>query len=456
MFNAGQFRVAVLAISDCLTLYGVWAVVVFGYHIMGLGHYHPEFYLCMWPMGPAFVGLNYLFRLYHGSIFHPAAPLSPVEELRRLIGSAMLTHIGVIAALAIVRQTTEEFSRVVMVSSGVLVALLAQPVRDIVRRMMSALGVGRIPVVVAGNGAAAEQVRHMLDTDDYLGFRVVRVFDERQLRKVVKKSQNQNVRILVACLDVRLLQCQIEEYAQWFTHIEYLPTSKAFPVLGARAISFGGLGGLEMVNQRRMGALRMEKWLLDKSLALLAFIALLPFFIVVPLLIKLTSRGPVFYRQERLGMDGKKIRVWKFRSMYADADRRLERLLVDNPDRKAEWNAAFKLRDDPRVTPLGRFLRKTSIDEFPQLFNVLAGEMALIGPRPIVSEEVHYYGDSYRIFSSVKPGVTGLWQVSGRSETDYERRVALDTYYVLNWSPWLDVWILFRSVPAVLFMRGAC
>ena len=456
MIDTGQFRVAVLAISDCLTLYGVWAAVVLGYHFTGLGHYQPEFYLCMWPMGPAFVGLNYLFRLYHGSVLHPAAPISPVEELRRLVGSAMLTHIGVIAALALIRQTTEDFSRVVMVASGVLVALLAQPVRDIARRVMFALGVGRIPVVVAGSSAAVEQVKHTLETDDYLGFRVERCFDERQLRKVVRKSQTRNVRILVACLDVRLFQCQMEEYSQWFTHIEYLPTSKAFPVLGARAISFGGLGGLEMVNQRMMGVLRFEKWLLDKTLALLAFLALLPFFVVVPLLIKLTSRGPVFFRQERLGKDGRKIKVWKFRSMYVDAESRLERLFAENPSRKAEWKAAFKLRDDPRVTPLGRFLRKTSIDEFPQLFNVLAGEMALIGPRPIVQEEVHYYGDSYRIFSSVKPGVTGLWQVSGRSDTDYGRRVALDTYYVLNWSPWLDVWILFRSVPAVLFMRGAC
>ncbi|MBO7688543.1 MAG: sugar transferase, partial [Kiritimatiellae bacterium] len=115
-----------------------------------------------------------------------------------------------------------------------------------------------------------------------------------------------------------------------------------------------------------------------------------------------------------------------------------------------------KLADDPRVTPFGRFLRKTSIDEFPQLFNVFAGDMALVGPRPIVSDEVKFYGAAYDIFASVHPGVTGLWQALGRSDTDYARRVALDTYYVLNWSPWMDVWVLFRTVGAVLFMRGAC
>lgn len=455
MFNAGHLRVAILAVTDSLLLYGAWAAVVLGYRFIGLGHYEPEFYLCMWPMGPAFVGVNYLFRLYHGSILNPAAPLSPVEELRRLVGSALLTHLGVIAALAVFRQSTVDFSRVVMVVSGLSVAIAAQPARDLARRLMAMADIGRIPVVVVGSGEFAEAVKELLERDDYIGFRVVKFFTNDQLRKVVRKSKELNVRILLACLDVRLLKCQIEDFANWFTHIEYLPTSKAFPVLGARAISFGGFGGLEMVNQSRMGALRFEKWLLDKTLALVAFAVLLPFFIVVPILIKLTSRGPVFYRQERLGRGGRRIRVWKFRSMYADADERLRRLLETSPERSAEWNATYKLKRDPRVTPLGRFLRKTSIDEFPQLFNVMTGEMALIGPRPIVSEEVRYYGESYGIFSSVKPGVTGLWQVSGRSDTGYVRRVALDTYYVMNWSPWLDVWILLRSVPAVLFMRGA-
>ncbi|MBR0066379.1 MAG: sugar transferase, partial [Kiritimatiellae bacterium] len=224
---------------------------------------------------------------------------------------------------------------------------------------------------------------------------------------------------------------------------------------GSRAVTFDGLGGLEMVNQARKRVLRFQKWALDRILALVAFIFAIPFFVVIPLLIKLTSRGPVFYRQERLGRGGEPFRVWKFRSMYADADERLQRLIAENPAMADEWANRFKLSDDPRVTPLGRFLRRTSLDELPQLFNVLCGEMALIGPRPIVEAEVKYYGSSYDTFASVRPGITGLWQVSGRSDTDYDRRVALDTYYVLNWSPWMDVWILIRTCFAVLLMRGA-
>ena len=220
-------------------------------------------------------------------------------------------------------------------------------------------------------------------------------------------------------------------------------------------LAFDGVGGIEMVNQRHFRILRIEKQVLDRALALAAFVMLSPFFVVVPVLVKLTSRGPVFYRQSRLGKRGRPIRVWKFRSMYADADERLKAILDADPVRRAEWEANFKLADDPRVTPLGKFLRRTSIDEFPQLFNVFAGDMALVGPRPIVEKEVPFYGPAYETFSSVKPGITGLWQASGRSDTDYARRVALDVHYVLNWSPWMDVWILFRTVYAVVFMRGA-
>ena len=228
------------------------------------------------------------------------------------------------------------------------------------------------------------------------------------------------------------------------------------PLFGSRVISIGGIGGFEMVNQGRMKIKRLQKRVLDTLLSSIAFVFLLPFFIILPFLIKMTSHGPVFFRQKRLGRNGVPIYVWKFRSMYRDADARLKKLLASDPRVSEEWARHFKLDKDPRITPLGRFLRKTSLDEIPQLFNVIFGDMALIGPRPIVEGEVTYYGNSYKIFSSVKPGVTGLWQVSGRSNTDYAQRVALDTYYVLNWSPWMDLWILVRTVYAVFLMRGAC
>ena len=430
-----------LMLADLLCMVAVWTVVVWGYRALGLGHYKygAEFYFTLWPAGVAFIVLNVLFRLYHGSVFYPSAPVNPVEELRRLAGSAILTHIGVIAALAIAYQSTEHYSRAVILISGVLTAMLSQPVRNGLRVLLKKMHVAQIPAVLIGTTGTARLVAATLDQDAYTGFRVV---DDADLA--------------VVCEDIRMFKCEMPELMRRYRHIVFVPSGASFPVFGAQAVAFDGLAALEMVNQRRMWALRMEKSILDYLLAVVAFVLLLPFFLLVPALIKLTSRGSVFYRQTRLGKKGRPIRVWKFRSMYADADERLKVILDTDPARRAEWEANFKLADDPRVTPLGKFLRKTSIDEFPQLFNVFAGDMALVGPRPIVDEEVSYYGAAYDTFASVKPGITGLWQASGRSATDYARRVALDTYYVLNWSPWMDVWILFRTVGAVLFMRGAC
>ena len=452
----GRFRVLVLMAADAVCLFSVWTFTVWAYRALGPGHYKygAEFYLRLWPVVLVYIALNAMFRLYHGSVMHPAAPVTPPEELRRLVGSSLLTHLGLIAYLALAYQTTEHYSRAVIVISGCLAAFLAQPFRDFARRAAFVLGFARIPVILAGEGDLVRRLERSLSADPYLGFRVVRTLGA-DIAEVAAAAKETGVKTLVSCLDPRVLRCQMPELVHLFSHIEYMPSGSSFPVSGGQIVSFDGLGGIEMVNQRHFRALRMEKQILDRVLALVAFIVLSPFFVVVPILVKLTSRGPVFYRQDRLGKRGRPIRVWKFRSMYADADERLKAILESDPARRAEWDAGFKLRDDPRVTPLGRFLRKTSIDEFPQLFNVFAGDMALVGPRPIVEKEVHYYGSSYETFASVKPGITGLWQASGRSDTDYQRRVALDVHYVLNWSPWMDIWILFRTVYAVVFMRGA-
>lgn len=452
----GRLRVIVLILGDVMCLYGGLALAVWGYWAIGLGHYQYGFdiYLNLWPAGIAYVVVNAAFKLYHGNPLYPAAPVSQVEELRRLCASAVLTHLGVLAVLALTRQTTEDYSRAAIVISGVLLMGLAQPVRNVFRQVLQRLGIGQIPVFLIGETPAARRLTAVLEHDAYAGFRIVRSFPDDD-RDLLSEARGLDVKILLACQDERLFRCRLESYTTWFAFIEYLPTAETFPIAGAQPVSFDGIGGLEMVNQRRMRAMRFEKSVLDRVLSVLAFAAALPLFLVIPVLVKLTSRGPVFYRQQRLGKGGRPIRVWKFRSMFADADARLEALLAADPARRAEWEANFKLKDDPRITPLGRFLRKTSFDELPQIFNVFSGEMALIGPRPIVEREVEYYGNAYGIFSSVKPGITGLWQALGRSDTDYSRRVALDTYYVLNWSPWLDLWILFRTVGAVLLMKGA-
>lgn len=177
--------------------------------------------------------------------------------------------------------------------------------------------------------------------------------------------------------------------------------------------------------------------------------------VLVVIVLALRRSGAIFFPHERVGLHGRKFRCYKFRTMVPDAETRLRALLDANAALAAEWKEVRKLRNDPRVTAVGRFLRKTSLDELPQLWNVLRGEMTLVGPRPIVGDEVPEYGRSIGVYLAVKPGLTGLWQVSGRSETDYRRRVALDVYYARNRSWLLDLGILLKTVRVVLVGQGA-
>jgi len=193
----------------------------------------------------------------------------------------------------------------------------------------------------------------------------------------------------------------------------------------------------------------------DFVLSAVGGVCILPLLLLIVVLIKWQSPGPAFYCQERIGRHGRRFRVWKFRTMIQDADRVLADFLANSPERQEEWNRTHKLQDDPRITAIGRLLRKTSLDELPQVWNVLRGEMSLVGPRPIVSAEIVKYEDRFSDYCRVLPGITGLWQVSGRSDTTYAERVALDSYYARHYSSWLDIYILLMTVRVVLFRQGA-
>ena len=197
------------------------------------------------------------------------------------------------------------------------------------------------------------------------------------------------------------------------------------------------------------------KRIFDLVFGAMIIILFLPWMLLVSLFIKLDSKGPVFFAHDRIGFQSRKFKCWKFRTMHTGAEEKLNWLLLSNEEIKAEYERNCKLRDDPRVTRVGRFLRKTSIDELPQLWNVLKGEMSIVGPRPITEQELTRYGDGVKIYWQMKPGITGLWQVSGRSDTDYQERVRLDCCYARTWSLWLDVVIIFRTIGVVLSCRGA-
>ena len=192
---------------------------------------------------------------------------------------------------------------------------------------------------------------------------------------------------------------------------------------------------------------------LAAALALLVFCA--PLMLTIALAIKVQDGGPVLFRHTRCGRNGASFGLWKFRTMRLDAAERLSALLEDDPEAEAEWVRTRKLRRDPRVTRLGRLLRKSSLDELPQLVNVITGEMSVVGPRPVMADELAGYGTARAAYEAVRPGVTGLWQVSGRNDLGFDARVALDAAYVRDWSLTRDAVILARTVPVVLTARGA-
>jgi Undecaprenyl-phosphate galactose phosphotransferase WbaP len=217
----------------------------------------------------------------------------------------------------------------------------------------------------------------------------------------------------------------------------------------------GGIGGARFQDALKSPAAALMKRLVDLVVSGAALLVFSPLFLVVATLIKLSSKGPIFFGHTRMGRGGSTFKAWKFRSMVPNAQQVLHDYLQAHPELRDEWERDHKLKNDPRITWIGRLLRKTSLDELPQLWNVFVGEMSLVGPRPIVKEEIGKYAETYEEYKRVLPGITGLWQISGRNNTTYEERLFFDRFYVSNWSVWLDLFILVRTVKTVLFCEGA-
>jgi Undecaprenyl-phosphate galactose phosphotransferase WbaP len=242
-----------------------------------------------------------------------------------------------------------------------------------------------------------------------------------------------------------------------FPRIVMVPELTQFPSLWVITRDLSGVLALELPQNLLLRRNRVIKQISDYVLTIPLFLISLPILAVAALGIKIASPGSVFYAQEREGIGGRVFRMWKLRTMYQDAEERLEEYLAKNPQYRQEWDNHMKLRHDPRVIPgIGRWLRKTSIDELPQLWDVLRGKMSLIGPRPFPHYHLEWFSDDSReLRAQIRPGITGLWQIAGRSDADIQTQEELDMYYVRNWSLWLDLFILVRTIPAVLNQRGA-
>jgi Undecaprenyl-phosphate galactose phosphotransferase WbaP len=279
--------------------------------------------------------------------------------------------------------------------------------------------------------------------------------DEHELEKFVRTRSIRHAVIGVpecGSTDVKEI---FARYSPIIPHLVVLSDAPDLPSLWGTSRSCGRLSGTQMSNARLLSSLWTVKRAVDVTTALVALFMTLPLLVAIMLAIKLTSRGPIFFGHKRLGFHGRWFRAWKFRTMHPNSDTLLRDHLEQHPEAQAEWDRDHKLRNDPRITWIGKFLRRSSLDELPQIWNVLRGEMSLVGPRPIVAKEVSKYGNVFKKYAAVKPGITGMWQVSGRNETSYEERVKLDEFYIANWSPWLDVFIIAKTIIVLIRRDGA-
>ncbi|MCB9988477.1 MAG: undecaprenyl-phosphate galactose phosphotransferase WbaP [Rhodospirillales bacterium] len=329
------------------------------------------------------------------------------------------------------------------------------------------------PTILIGGYLNANETLYALKSDLYLKYDVKYVVLLGATQEEKEKFQNAHGDIeikselgdmqprdyIVLAPDFRdqiLLKNTIAKIKEFGAHYAIVPPLEGFSLYGLYPQYFFGYGIVLLEPMRRLQTLsgRFMKSALDKTVAFLILTVFSPVFLFLIWQVK-KDGGPAFYGQTRIGRDGNPFKCWKFRSMVTNADDILKDLLANNPEAQAEWEKDFKLKDDPRITKIGQLLRKTSLDEIPQLFNVLRGDMSLVGPRPIVEDEKKYYADQIKYYLAVKPGITGMWQVSGRNDITYAQRVYLDGWYVKHWSIWHDIVILIKTVFVVIGRRGA-
>lgn len=412
--------------------------------------------LLLFPLGYGLAGL------------YPGYGLPAVERMRRRVQVTFLLYLALIAWNWLFSQ--EDWSRSVLLMAMGFSLVLVPLGGTLVRELLARLGLWGVPVLVLGAGKTGALVVRKLKEDGVLGLRPVALLDDDPAKwggevegvRVVGSLEQagafarRGVRYAILAMP-GVGRERLGEFLQTlpFPHVILIPDLFGLESLWVSSRDLGGMLGLQIKRNLFLRRNQVLKRSLDIIGGLLLFI---PFTLLLPLIslaIYVEDRGPVFYRHLRIGQAGRRFYVLKFRTMRPDADRVLEEYLAANPEALRFWLEERKLKNDPRITRVGQFLRKSSLDELPQVINILLGDMSLVGPRPVTEEELAKYGQDAFYYLLVRPGLTGLWQVSGRNEVSYEKRVALDRYYVQNWSIWLDLYILARTVWVVLTRKGA-
>lgn len=456
---------ATLMASDLLALASAFLMAFLFMNAIGQNA-GPNLTLMFFLISGAFLFINTIQGIYPGN------GVNPIIELRQsIITTTVLFSVFYIASFAY----GAEYAHIPLLGYSYALALLFVPlVRSLAKSLFSHFEWWGQPTLIFGEWTEAQKNYDFLASHPRLGFRPVGIVSDsashsqngdmtgtswlgpmHKARLIIKR---QNVSCAVIAMpdeaesEVRRV---VENYTKGIPQVLIVPKMDGFPILWNRTSDWGGMPAIGFEEKLLLPIPRIVKRITDLAAVIAGGVFVLPLVALIAFLIKLTSSGPVIFGHERIGRGGRRFKALKFRTMYKDADKVLQQHLENNPQLREEWEKDHKLKNDPRITLVGRLLRQTSLDELPQLWNILRGDMSLVGPRPIVEAEIPKYAAKFSLYTRVVPGLSGLWQISGRNNTTYAERVRLDEYYVRNWSPWMDLYILARTVKVVIAREGA-
>ncbi len=423
-------------------------------------------YLPLLPLLMALFPLAYLIRgLY------PGFGLDAIEELRTLTYSTTAVY-AILATLSFMVKDTWDYSRLAYVLSWII-SLIAVPLgRSLIKNKFANKDWWGLPVLIIGAGQAGEKVIKSLqkhyqiglkpflavddDTDKWGYINHIPVIGDLEIiPKLAERLKIEQTIIAMPSVERKRKKEIIQKYSKYFENTTFIPDLYGISSLWVNSKDIGGILGLEVQEKLLKPSSQTKKRIFDFVLAAFLMILLSPLFLVLAIMIKLDSKGNVFFKQERMGKNNTRFKIIKFRTMFEDAEDKLNDLLNENEHYRSEYEVYHKLRTDPRLTRVGKFLRKFSLDELPQFINVLKGDMSLIGPRAYLPSERKKMNGYEEMILKVKPGISGLWQVTDRNESSFEERNETDVYYIRNWTMFLDIYIVARTIGVVLTGRGA-
>ena len=416
----------------------------------------PKMYFYIW------IPAVFIFFLFYTNAHKRMIPY--FEVIKNTFCATFYATVAAIFILYLIH-SVNDLSRFFVITLLIISFILVCIIHQVLIIIFNKLDILKEPVLFIGANEQTKTIINFFKHNNCFGVRVLGVMSEKfaydytnDIKKTVEVIQKTKVKtVIISSANIKKMSNVVTDIQPFVKNIVFTPNLANIPIanMEINKLPIENVVLLNVKNNLALKRNKIIKYLFDMILTIVGTICISPLLVIIAIWIYKDSPGPVIFKHMRVGKDGKEFPCYKFRSMCVDAKEKLEELLQNDPEARAEWERDFKLKHDPRITKSGAFLRKTSLDELPQIFNVLKGEMSLVGPRPIIKEEIERYGNHIDDYLMVKPGIAGIWQCSGRNDVSYQERVQMDSWYVRNWSVWLDIMILWQTLKAVFAKKGA-